>query len=439
MKNSRKTLPLVSVFWMALQPVGCGVDDRAPDVTFHADVLPILQASCQACHRPGEAGPMPLLTYDDARMWAPRIQEMVGSGRMPPWFSDDPHGTFENDNRLSDQQRRMLLAWIETGTPEGDPAHAPSPPEFSEGWAIGEPDHVVALPQPFAVPAEGVIEYQGVLIPTGFTEDTWVQSIEIRPTDRRVVHHIQVYVEDYGDEHADHEHGRFSDLLAGGLPEEDDGVGFVAAAGGSEQVCTYVPGGTPCTLPQGQARLIPAGADLFLILHYQAIGTDVEDQTRIGFRLSEEPPQLRVRNFFLANYGFRIPPGESDVRVTARAMLTRPVTLVALMPHMHFRGKAFQFRLAYPDGRSEVALNVPDYDPAWQLTYFLAEPKHLPAGTTIEAVGIFDNSAGNPRNPDPTLEVRWGHQAWEEMLTGFFDVAVPADAEPTALFARPDS
>ncbi len=441
----KRNAAVIAVVTILMAATGCDAGSDSGEgegevPTFHSDVLPILQAKCQSCHRPEEAGPMSLLTYEDARTWAPMIREMIVSERMPPWFSADPPGTFANENRLTSAERRTLLEWVEAETPEGDPSLAPPPREFAEGWAIQEPDHVVELPEAFPVPAEGVIEYQQILIPTGFEEDKWVQSIEVRPTDRAVVHHVQVFVHDFGGDHSGHEHGEFqpSVLDTDLLPEEDDGIGIVAAAGASEQVCVYVPGGSPCVLEDGQARFIPAGADLALILHYQSVGRPVEDRTRIGFRFAEEPPAKRVRNFFLANQGFSIPPGASDVRVTARTTLARPATLIALMPHMHFRGTAFRFRLQYPDGRDEVALDVPHYDPDWQLTYFLAEPRELPAGTTIEAIGTFDNSANNPRNPDPTVEVRWGHQAWDEMHTGFFDLAVPADEDPVDLFETPD-
>lgn len=404
--------------------------------TFHKDVLPIIQARCQECHRPGEAGPMPLRAYEEVRPWALRIREMVSSRRMPPWFSDDPPGRFANDRRLSTEELRTILDWIAAGAPEGDPRDAPPSPVFATGWAMGEPDTIVALPGPFEVPAQGVVEYHYVLIPIGFTEDRWVQAIEVRPSDRAVVHHIQAFVRPPTSQALrDRPLNEFwPDEGCCDLPDEDDGVGVIVAAGDLEQVCVYVPGGLPCVLSDGQARLIPAGSDLYLILHYQTVGMATRDQTRIGFRFADRAPRERVRNFFLANHGFRIPPGAPHHEVSAEVTLARPARLISMMPHMHLRGKAFHFELVYPDGRTERILNVPHYDPHWQLTYYFAEPLDLPPGTRIIAVGIFDNSAGNPHNPDPTKEVRWGLQSWEEMHTGFFDLAFPADMPPDGLF-----
>jgi hypothetical protein len=406
-----------------------------PAPTFHEDVLPILQARCQECHRPGEIGPMPLRTYAEVRPWVARIREMVSTRRMPPWFSDDPVGRFSNDRRLSAAELTTILDWVDAGAPEGDPADSPAPRSFADGWSIDEPDAVVSLAQQFDVPPRGVIPYQYILVPTEFQEDRWVEAVEIRPTNRAVVHHIQAYVRPpESTSYRERPIGEFWTVDVPAPPDDDDGIGGVQAAGGLEQVCVYVPGGVPCRLSEGQARLIPAHSDLYLIIHYQAVGRGATDQTRIGFRFADRPPRERVRNFFLANLGLRIPPGAPQHRVAARVTLAKPARLVSLMPHMHLRGSAFHFRLTYPDGRSELILNVPRYEPHWQLTYYLAEPRMLPAGTIIEAVGTFDNSPGNPHNPDPTREVRWGLQSWEEMHTGFFDLALPVGESMADLF-----
>jgi hypothetical protein len=312
---------------------------------------------------------------------------------------------------------------------------APPPRVFEHGWRMGAPDRVIALPKPFEVSASGTIDTSYILVPTGFNEDTWVESIEIRPTDRAAVHHVQLYVRPPDSPSMRNQPvGEYWSSSASGAADREDGEGEILANGQTEQVCVYVPGNGPCTLPAGYARLIPRGSDLYFILHYQSTGKGVSDQTRVGFRLAKSPPRMRVRNFFVANRGMRIPPNIPSIEFAAAITLARPVELLSLMPHMHLRGTAFRFELAYPDGRTETPLRVPRYDPNWQLTYIFSTPVMLPAGATIRAFGTFDNSRGNPRNPDPTKEIRWGQQNWDEMHTGFFDVAVPAGEPVTGLF-----
>jgi hypothetical protein len=399
--------------------------------TFHRDVEPILQQRCQGCHRPGEIAPMALLTYEQARPWAKSIRAAVLERRMPPWFADPGHGRFSNDRTLSQAEIDTLVGWAQSGAVEGDPADGPAPAEWSEGWTIGEPDVVLEMPAPFEIPAEGTIPYQYVFFPTGFTEDKWVERVEIRPGNRAVVHHQIASVQ----LHSPVEpipHGRFFDLEGSpNRPGADKETQFAAGGENGEVLQVFVPGGDAPALEPGQARLVKAGSDILMQLHYTTIGTPATDRTRIGFVFAKEPPVERVRSVLVYNTDFTIPAGSPDALVTAAAEVRSDVKLVSLLPHMHLRGKAFSYRATYPDGRTEILLDVPRYDFNWQLTYYLEEPKLLPRGTILECIGHYDNSPGNPFNPDPGVDVHYGDQTWEEMLNGFMEVAFdPREAAP---------
>ena len=382
--------------------------------TFYKDVLPILQQHCQSCHRPGEPGPMSLLDCAGTKPWAGAIRQAVSSRMMPPWFADPSIGHFANDRSLSTEDIRTITAWSDAGAPAGDPKDAPKPVHWIEGWTIGHPEIVFEMPAAFNVPASGVVPYQYVIIPTHFTKDTWIRMAEVRAGDRVHTHHIVVSVREPG-----------SNWLAG----EPVGVPFAlnphSAGGGvpGEFLAGYGPGAMPELLAPGQAKLVKAGSDLVFQLHYTPNGQPGCDRSRIGLILSHQPPRQRVLMLAAANIRFVIPPGDPDYRLDARVTLYAKATLVSLLPHMHLRGKSFEFRVVFPDGRTETLLRVPHYSYNWQLSYYLAKPLPLPPGTTIECTAHFDNSAANPLNPDPTRAVRFGPQSSDEMMIGYFEVA----------------
>lgn len=414
--------------WVFLT-ASCLLTAAPKEVTFHKTVEPILQERCQGCHRPGEAAPMSFLTYKDVRPWAKAIKEAVLLRKMPPWFADPAHGNFSNDRRLSKDEIDALAAWADTGAKEGDAHDAPPPRTFAEGWAMGQPDVVIQMPRPFQVPASGKIDYTYFVVPTGFTEDKWVQQVEVRPGNKAVVHHIVMLVRPPGVKY-------LPDAKPGEpyLPPQereehhpDTGAGIFEFAGAVQMVGVYVPGGVPYLLQPGQARFIPKGSDIIFQMHYTANGTAGADQSRIGFIFAKEPPKERVVNTFVANLNFRIPPGAADFAVPTRVTLYEQAKILSLFPHMHVRGKSFEYRVTYPTGETETLLTVPKYDFNWQLSYYLKEPKVLPKGSVIECVAHFDNSPNNPFNPDPTKEVFWGEQTWEEMVAGFVDFAMPVN------------
>jgi peroxiredoxin len=380
-------------------------------VTYAADVAPILQNKCQACHRPGQVGPFSLLSYDDARRRSAMLGEVVEDRRMPPWHADPRHGHFENDRSLSPQERATLLAWVEQGAPLGDTAVLPAPRRFPEGWTIGQPDVVFEIPEPYTVAAQGTLPYQRFRVSTHFHEDKWIQAAEARPGDRAVVHHIIVYVVD---------------------PQGD--MRNLSRA----HLCGYAPGDMPSIYPGGTAKKIPAGSDLVFEIHYTPNGKVRTDRSAVGLIFAREPVMRQARTIGIAQPKFAIPPGDDNYRVDSSFTFRDDARLLSFMPHMHLRGKDFNYTAHYPDGTTEVLLSVPAYDFGWQSYYRLAEPKPMPRGTRIDCVAHYDNSAGNLANPDPTKTVRWGEQTWEEMMIGYIDAdfALPNGAAPAAVTAR---
>ena len=402
--------------------------------TFYRDVIPVLQHTCQNCHRKGEAAPMPLIDFREVRPWARAIREAVLTHKMPPWSADARYGEFTNDARLTPQQAATLVEWVDAGAQEGDPKDAPAKREFVEGWTIGTPDAVYELPVDFSVPASGTVPYMLFVVTTGFKEDMWVEKIEIRPGNRSVVHHAVLQVRAPGTKYImDAQPGVAfeapSDPVKTGEDRGEGEFGFPPGKG-VEAVAVFVPGGAGNPGAPGCARLVKAGSDFIFEMHYTPNGNPATDRTRVGIIFSRTPPMRRLINALIVNERLRIPPGAPNYASRARITLHHDVEITSLMPHMHLRGKAFTFRAIYPDGKEEILLDVPRYDFNWQLTYYLKTPKRLPAGSLLESVAQYDNSPNNPFNPDSSKEVRWGNQTWEEMLIGFVDLSLPAGIDP---------
>jgi len=399
------------------------------DVTFHRDVLPILQAKCQGCHRPGEVAPMPFLTYANVRPWAKSIRAAVTAKVMPPWFAGSGSEKFSNDPSLTSGQIETLTRWADAGAPEGNPADAPKPLRFVDGWNIGDPDAVVSMPQPYSVPAKGVVEYQHIVVPTGFTEDKWVKAVEIRPGNRSVVHHVVVFVRP--------PNSRWLRDAKPGVPVTDakQTIRTLPIEEIPEFLLSYTPGRPPSGLGEGQARFIPAGSDIVFQLHYTPSGKDTDDQSKVGMVFAKQAPRERIVTLPIVNNTFVIPPGSPAHRVDAWASLAGETRLLRMIPHMHLRGKAFEVRMVDNDGERTL-LRVPKYDFNWQNAYELAQPVPLREGARIELTGWYDNSPNNPHNPDPKAEVRWGDQSWEEMLVGYVDISVKPGVEPRRILKR---
>jgi hypothetical protein len=379
-------------------PVKKGPEKKEP-VTYAKQVSRILQDRCQTCHHPGTAAPFSLLTYDDAVTWAETIREVVVDKRMPPWHADPHYGSFSNDRRLPKEEMDLLVDWIDSGTEMGDKKDLPGPRTYADGWVIGQPDVVFELPAEQTIPAGGVVPYQYFVTPTNFKEDVWIQAAEARPSNRSVVHHIIVFYRD---------------------PKSKERQGRGA---GDNFIVGTAPGDMPLILRPGVARKIPAGAELVWQMHYTPSGKVEKDRSQVGFVFfkGKEPAKWNAQTRGITNGNFVIPPNAPSHPVESDWVVPRDTLLLSFMPHMHLRGKDFQYRAEYPDGHSDIILSVPRYDFAWQTSYRLAEPLRLPKGTRLHCFAHFDNSAKNPANPDPNKEVTWGDQTWEEMMIGWVD------------------
>ncbi|MDP9171208.1 MAG: thiol-disulfide isomerase [Acidobacteriota bacterium] len=418
-----------------------------PPVTFNKDVLPVLQKNCQGCHRPGQIAPMSFLTYESARPWAKAMKAAVLSKQMPPWGADPSVGHFTNDRSLKQSELDTIAKWADSGAPQGDPKDAPAPIQWpADGWQI-KPDVVVQGPR-FDVPASGIIEWKWVVIPSPFKEDTWVNSIEIRPSNVAVTHHTclalgphkpetvygkviwQNKPRDANGDEIDERKGRGGSAAGvpkGPAPPPDTVAGVLAGTNGIEEC--YEPGRPPADYrPYHAAKLIPAGTDIAINYHFTPIGTPVTGANiAIGFTLAKEPPQFRYLALSASapqdHARFAIPPNNPNWESPpADVEFTRDVTLVGLMPHMHLRGKQMSFELTYPDGRKERVLNVPHYDFNWQIWYDTWVK--IPKGTKMHIVAHYDNSANNKFNPNPNKTVYYGDMTWDEMMAPAYGLVV---------------
>jgi hypothetical protein len=403
--------PWVSIF-VFLAGAAAQTALAADTPTFYRDIQPLLQNHCQECHRPGEAAPMPFLTYNQVRPWVKSIRAQVLARKMPPWFADPCCGKFSNDRSLSASERDAVARWADAGAPEGNPRQAPPARVWPPGWNLpAPPDAVLGTVKPFPVPAKGTVEYQYFIVPTGFTSDRWVNAVECKPSNRSVVHHAVVYIREPGQTWT---HGPTkSDILT-----------------------IYTPGASADVLPEGMAKLVKAGSDLVFEIHYTPNGKLTQDQTQVAMIFAKSPPQKRVLTLQMDNGTFVISPGDPNYRVTTWGTLPNDALLLGFFPHMHLRGKAFEYTRVVGDGQPETLLKVSAFDFYWQLSYKLARPLPLKKGTRLEWIAWFDNSANNSRNPDPTAEVRYGQQSWEEMMIGFFDVAVDPGVDKDKFFTR---
>jgi peroxiredoxin/mono/diheme cytochrome c family protein len=378
-------------------------------VTYSREVARILRDRCVACHRPDEIAPFALNSYKRAAGWAEMIAEVVESGRMPPWHASPKYGSFSNEARLSEAEKKTIAAWVAAGAPEGDPKDLPEPAHYVEGWRIPAPDIVIRLPKAVEIPSEGLMPYQNFVIDPKFKHDVWVKASQVRPGNRSVVHHLVVFV----------------------LPPgtEDSGrIDFLAA---------YAPGMPPRVLPEGLARLVPAGSRLKFQVHYTPRGLPQTDRSEIGLVFADPKTIRKEMTAAVAiNTELKIPAGAADFPVHAGYRFGQDAILYSLLPHMHLRGKSFRFEALYPGGRREVLLDVPRYEFDWQNVYVLSQPQLMPEGTVLHCLARYDNSADNLSNPDPKSDVTWGEQTKDEMLVGYVEIAA---AEQDLALGEPSS
>jgi hypothetical protein len=384
--------------------------DKGSLLTFNKDVAPVMYKNCVSCHRSGEIAPMSLVTYKEVRPWARAIREKVVNRQMPPWHADPHYGEWDGDRRLSQKEIDTIVAWVDGGANEGNPKDLLAPPKFPSGWQIGEPDVIFQMPTEFTVPAEGAVPYQYFTVPTNFKEDRYVTAMEARAGNLSVVHHAVIYIREPGTQLGQ---GR------GSSKRFDIGAGILGALS---------PGMTPFKAQPGSAKLIKAGSELVFQMHYTPNGKAEKDRSYVGLKFAKGPVTRVINTTAAFEIRFVIPAGASNHEIKASYEFEEDAQVVSFMPHMHLRGKDVIYRAYYPDGRSEVLLSVPRYDFNWQVYYYPKKPLLMPKGTRIEAVAHYDNSTNNALNPDPTKDVRFGEQTWDEMMNGFFDFVVDAGA-----------
>lgn len=419
------------------------------DEVTYSDVAPILYKHCAGCHHPNDLAPMAFLNYRETRPWAAAIREAVLSRQMPPWKADPRYGKWSNDWSLSDEDIAKIKAWVDQGAKEGDPKLLPATPVFSADWKIGKPDIIFSIPQ-HTLSATGPDEYEQFTVPTHFTEDKWVVAAELRPGNRKIVHHAHVFVvepesnasakkDDVKDPQAEYakwlvvNEGKLSRIRPE-APVIDDGClvddnGYWPGKkprdeefGSWGMLSSYLPGREPDVFPEGTARRIPAGAELSFQIHYSKTTKKTEtDATSVGLILAKEPPRQIAKRVDLSNLMFRIPAGNPNVEVTECHTFKQDLYITSLTPHMHLRGKDARFEVAYPDGRKETLLLVPHYNFNWQITYRMNQPKFIPKGTRLAIISHFDNSPNNPLNPDSSQAVRWGGASEMEMMDGWIE------------------
>jgi hypothetical protein len=416
-----------------------------PTPTFTKDVAPILYKSCVSCHRPGEIGPMALISYQDARPWSKSIREKVVKKEMPPWSADPARSVkFRNDPSLTPAQIATIAAWVDGGSPKGDDTDLPAVPTFAQGWKNGEPDLVIEMPVAFELPAEGELPIQDFFVKSPLTEDTLVEAVEIRPGNPAVVHHGNAYVVTLPPD-AIVKDGRAYTADGKPLTRKDIDFGPGGSEGGAK-LLSYVPGRGYERYGKGAGKRIPGGANTYInfYMHYQVDGQPETDRTKVGIYFAKEKLTHEIVNSLgfinattfsvegkeldggirpgstgAANTGERgfpnIPPYAENWKIVGITPVTEPVTLYGLTPHLHLRGKDMTYLVTYPDGREVPVLTVPKYDFNWQHYYDLETPLQVPAGSKITVITHFDNSLKNPYNPAPEKEVYWSEQSWDEM------------------------
>lgn len=408
-------------------------------VTFHKDIVPLLQQKCQACHRPGDIAPMSFMNYAEVRPWAKAMKEAVSSRKMPPWFADPQFsGHFTNERSLSAKEIEMFTQWVDAGAPEGDRKDAPPPAKFAEGWSIGTPDMIVEYPHELEIPATGVVDQQNMLVKVNFPKDVWVSAAEVRPGNPKVVHHMKAWIrppnspwmkdapngEMYKPTRAQFEAPTVEEQITGPRPVQDILAKFNPGVNAME----FTNGGA--------AKFIAAGSDIVFEIHYATTGKAEKDRSRVGIVFAKEPPAERyITTTGVNNTAFTIPANATNHEVRATSVLQAEAKLAWVQPHMHLRAKDYELIAHYPSGESQVLLKG-KFDFNWQLGYEFAKPVVLPKGTRLETIAHYDNSKNNAWNPNPEIEVRYGPQTTDEMSVSFMGFILGVNDDPMKLFPR---
>jgi Tfp pilus assembly protein PilF len=393
-------------------------------VTFNRDIAPIIFHSCSTCHRPSEAAPFSLLSYYDAKKHARQILDVTQSRAMPPWLPEPQKLKFADELRLSDAELNLIQSWVEQGAIEGNPADLPPAPKFVEGWRLGAPDLILTATKPLTLPPSGTDTYWNFIFPVPIQQTRWVKAVEIRPGNKRYVHHANILVD-----------------RAGSLRQRESAPG--AGFGGMEiriesqvfdpdsHLLFWKPGTIPYVEPEGMALRLDKGTDLVLNTHLQPSGKPEVIQPSIGLYFTPHaatkvPMLLQLEN----DLKLDIPAGQKDFLVTDQFTLPIDVELLAIYPHAHYLGKDMQAHATLPDGTTETLIHIPHWNLNWQAVYRYAEPVRLPKGTKVSLRYVYDNSEENPLNPNhPPARVVGGNRSSDEMCHLWLQV-LPVDFDP---------
>ena len=404
-------------------------------VTFSETIAPIVYENCVSCHRPGEAAPFPLISYDDAKNRGKLIAAVTASRYMPPWQATHGFGDFEDERRLTDAQITAIGTWVKNGMPEGDASKMPPLPKFTSGWRLGTPDLVLEMPQEFEVPASGPDIFRNFVVPSTLLEDKWVRAVEFRPRARTVVHHaLFAYVRS----------GAYASIDgADGKP----GFKGLAPIGANPNIAPAGPlggwavGASPRFLPEGLALPMAGNSDLVIQMHFHPSGKAEREKSAVGIYFADKPPDrmlrvLQLPGLFGIGTGLDIPAGEKNYVIERSATLPVDVKVYLANPHAHYLGKEFKATATLPDGTVKPLLWIQDWDFNWQDGYNYKEPVILPKGTRVDVRIVYDNSASNPRNPsNPPKRVWWGEESTDEMGSISFGL-VPLRREDEAAWLQ---
>ena len=404
-------LTVIAVVSVAFVSAGStGASDGKRTITFTKDIAPILQTRCEECHRSNGMAPMPLVTYEETRPWARSIKEKVARREMPPFHALGALGRYVDDPRLTDAEISTISAWVDSGAPKGNPKDSPAPRVWKNDWAFGMPDLVVKAKQPYTVKVSDKDQYVFFMFDYVFPEDTWVRSIETRPGSPRAVHHANTHL---------------LPPMIKAPPEGYIAGDFDPTARGTIMIAGWAPGVAPVMLTEGTAVRIPKGMRLGLQVHYAPAAQETIDQSEVGIYFADGIVKKNIRVLFGDRKDLEIKPGGDSQSFVAKNTFPTDAVVRFMHVHMHKRGKSMVMRLTYPDGHSEVVLDVPNYDFNWQRVYLLKEPLRVPKGTAVEFIGTYDNSPKNRFNPDPTKTVWWGEKTSDEMMQGriFYEAA----------------
>lgn len=411
----RRAIPLASLalggLCLAFVPASLPRDRAAIKAvpTYSKDIAPILNKNCVECHRAGEVAPFSLIGYENAKKWARMEAEVTHSRLMPPWKAVPGFGDFKNPRRLTEREIDLIRQWSAAGSPRGNAHDEPKPPTFTSDWTLGKPDIELSATAPFTLGAEGDDVYRNFVVPMDAKEDIWVSAMDVRPGNKKVVHHVIVFVDG-------HKKGRKLEAkTTDGMPGYSSfgGVGFApdGALGG------WAPGLRPAFSPDGTAMCVPAGSDLVIQVHYHKDGKPETDKTRVALYKAKGPIKKEMDLMWWFKFGINLPAGDAAHKESVTYTVPQDATLYGMMPHMHLLGKKMEAVATLPDGTVKPLIKIDDWDFNWQMSYAYKEPVKLPKGTKVHIVAVYDNSAGNPRNPNnPPKTVRWGEQTTDEMF-----------------------